>query len=90
MYTFLYTYFCCLSFYYTLYLGRNQNLLFMRKTIFFLFAVLIGQFAMADNNIDLVRNYPGPDPEDDPRSVAQVTEMTSSMMLYLESDQKTA
>jgi len=34
----------------------------MRKTIFFLFAVLIGQFAMADNNIDLVRDSPGLDP----------------------------
>jgi hypothetical protein len=57
MYTFLYTYFFCLSFYYTLYLGRNQNLLFMRKTIFFLFAVLIGQLVMADNNIHLVKEY---------------------------------
>lgn len=55
MYTFLYTFFYCLSFYYTLYLGPNLNLLFMRKTIFFLFAVLIGQFAMADNNIDLMQ-----------------------------------
>ena len=52
----------------------------MRKTILSLLAVLIGQFVMADN-IDLVRGYPGLDPEDDPRSVTQVTASIDGQML---------
>ena len=45
----------------------------MRKTIIFLISVLLGQFVIAKNNIDLVMDSPGLDPEDDPRSVTQVT-----------------
>lgn len=45
----------------------------MKKTIILLFTVLIGQLVMAHNNIHLVRDSPGFDPEDDPRSITEVT-----------------
>jgi len=62
----------------------------MRKIIFFLFAVLIGQFVMADNNIDLVKDYPGLDPEDGPRSVAQVTASIDGQVITVSFSELTA
>jgi hypothetical protein len=61
----------------------------MRKTILSLLAVLIGQFVMADN-IDLVRGYPGLDPEDDPRSVTQVTASIDGQVVTVSFDELTA
>lgn len=45
----------------------------MRKTIFMILAVLFGQMVMADNNIHLVKDTPGLDPDDEPRSITEVT-----------------
>lgn len=73
----------------------------MRKTLLFL-AVLIGQFVTAKDNIDLVMDSPGLDPEDDPRSVTQVmasidgqvvtvsfSELTASQIMVTDSADQT-
>lgn len=62
----------------------------MRKTIFFLFAVLIGQLVMADNNIHLVKESQGLDPEDDPRSVTQVTASIDGQVVTVSFNELTA
>lgn len=62
----------------------------MRKTIFFLFAVLIGQLVMADNNIHLVKESQGLDPEDDPRSVTQVTASIDGQVVTVSFSELTA
>lgn len=49
----------------------------MKKTIILIFSVLLGQFAMAENNIPLVRNHPGLDPDEQPRSIE--FELTASI-----------
>ena len=71
MYTFLYTPFSCKSIFSLYIWSLTLNYKLMRKTLLFL-AVLIGQFVTAKDNIDLVMDSPGLDPEDDPRSVTQV------------------
>ena len=69
----MYTHICCKPILYILLLLPNKNNENMKKTILFLFVALIGQLMMADNNIDLMKGYPGPDPEDKPRSITEVT-----------------
>ena len=39
----------------------------MKKTIIMILAVILGQLVMADNNIHLVKDTPGLDPDDEPR-----------------------
>lgn len=54
----------------------------MKKTILFLLTVLIGQFVVAENNIPLVGDYPGLDPEDEPRSsIVNVTASIESQVV---------
>ena len=45
---------------------------------------------MADNNIHLVKGYPEPDPEDDPRSVAQVTASIDGQVVTVSFSELTA
>ena len=62
----------------------------MKKTIIFLFAVLMEQFVMADNNIHLVRDSPGFDPEDDPRSITEVTASIDGQLITVSFSELTA
>ena len=62
----------------------------MKKTIILLFTVLIGQFVMADNNIHLAKDYPGFDPEDEPRSITEVTASIDSQVLTVSFNELTA
>ena len=60
------------------------------KTIILLFAVFVGQLVMAENNIHLVRDSPGLDPEDDPRSITEVTASIDGQVLTVQFSELTA
>ena len=62
----------------------------MKKTILFLFAVLLGQFVMAENNIHLVRNHPGINPDEQPRSITEVTASIDGQVLTVQFNELTA
>lgn len=62
----------------------------MKKTFIFLIAVLMEQFVMADNNIHLVRDSPGFDPEDDPRSITEVTASIDGQVLTVQFSELTS
>lgn len=62
----------------------------MRKTFFMILAVLFGQMVMADNNIHLVKDTPGLDPDDEPRSITEVTASINSQVLTVSFSELTA
>lgn len=63
--------------------------MFMKKTIILLIAVFLGQFVFA-NNIPLVGDSPGFNPEDDPRSITEVTASIDGQVLTVQFSELTA
>ena len=61
----------------------------MKKTIILLIAVFLGQFVFA-NNIPLVGDSPGFNPEDDPRSITEVTASIDGQVLTVQFSELTA
>lgn len=62
----------------------------MRKTFFMILAVLFGQLVMADNNIHLVKDTPGLDPDDEPRSITEVTASIDGQVITVSFSELTA
>jgi hypothetical protein len=62
----------------------------MKKTIIMILAVILGQLVMADNNIHLVKDTPGLDPDDEPRSITEVTASIDEQVITVSFSELTA
>lgn len=62
----------------------------MKKTIIMILAVILGQLVMADNNIHLVKDTPGLDPNDEPRSITEVTASIDEQVITVSFSELTA
>ena len=62
----------------------------MKKTIIMILAVILGQLVMADNNIHLVKDTPGLDPDDEPRSITEVTASIDAQVITVSFSELTA
>lgn len=51
---------------------------------------VMGQIALAENNIPLVRDYPGLDPDDEPRSIIEVTASIDDQVVTVSFSELTA